>query len=83
MLIFAVLAQNERCVSSSSGVIDAVAVRKGPELLLIGQGEGGVAVEDRGVCQLKRAIGTVALEDDSAGEGIENQGVSNGIHELG
>ena len=83
MLIVAVLAQNERCASSSSGVIDTVTIGKCPELLPVGQGEGGVAVEDRGVCQLKRAISTLALEDDPAGEGIENQGVSKGIHELG
>ena len=83
VLTIAVLAQNERCVTSCSGVVGAAVTGKCPELPPIGQGEGGVAVEDRGVGQLKRAAGTLTLEDDPAGQSIENQGVSNGIHEFG
>ena len=81
--ILAVLVQNERRVPSSTGVIDTVTIRKSPELLPIGQGEGAVAVEDRGVCQLKWAAGAQILEDDPAGQSIENQGVAGGLYELG
>ena len=57
-----------------TGIRSVGALRERPHLGPVGQGEGGVVVEDCGVGQLKIAAGTLMLYDDPAGQSVEDQG---------